>query len=54
MESKIKTTNKDGEYVPSIPLPYFGRRKKCQCGKKFWTEEGYEGHYALRHILKMD
>lgn len=50
-EKGVSTENSRGEYVPSIPLPYYGIRKECQCGKKFWTEKGYEGHYALEHIL---
>lgn len=43
--------NKLGEWVPAIPLPFFGFRRKCRCGAKFWTLEGYRGHYALAHIL---
>lgn len=46
------TQNRRGEWVPSIPLPMYGLRKKCWvCGKKFWTEERYREHYALHHIL---
>lgn len=40
----------DGRWVPSIPLPLFGLRKRCQCGRPFWTMDGYRGHYVLRHI----
>lgn len=44
--------NSRGEWVPAIPCPwYLGFRKKCECGRKFWTFESYEAHYALRHIL---
>lgn len=44
--------NKRGEWVPAIPLPFFGMiRLKCACGAKFSNMEAYEGHYALRHIL---
>jgi len=49
---KITTENKKGEFVPAIPLPFYGLRKMCHCGKKFWTEERYEEHYALHHILR--
>ena len=43
--------NSKGEWVPSIPLPLFGLRKRCECGQSFWTLPGYRGHYALVHIL---
>jgi hypothetical protein len=45
--------NSSGQWVPAIPLPLYGLRKRCQCGRKFWTAEGYQGHYALAHILGM-
>jgi hypothetical protein len=45
------TQNSRGEWVPAIPLPLYGIRKKCECGAKFWTEERYREHYALHHIL---
>ena len=44
------TQNKKGEWVPAIPEPYYGIRKMCGCGKSFWTLEGYQAHYALKHI----
>lgn len=43
--------NGEGDWVPAIPLPFIGLRKKCTCGAKFWTTEGYRAHYALRHIV---
>lgn len=44
-----------GQWVPAIPLPhYLLKRYKCACGAKFWTMDGYRGHYALRHILDPD
>lgn len=49
--SEATCRNRAGERVPSIPLPFYGLRKHCGCGRKFWTEEGYKGHYALAHIL---
>lgn len=50
---RVMTENKFGGWVPAIPQPYFGIiRFKCPCGAKFWNIESYEGHYALRHILK--
>jgi hypothetical protein len=47
--------NDKGEWVPAIPLPYYERLrlKKCKCGEMFFTENGYRGHYALRHILEL-
>jgi hypothetical protein len=44
----VSTQNYRGEWVPAIPGPFLGIRKTCRCGRKFWTMEGYEGHYALR------
>lgn len=48
------TRNADGEWVPSIPLPLYmwPHRNRCRCGRWFWTEAGYRGHYALAHIIK--
>lgn len=48
---EVKSLNKKGEWYPSIPLPYYGFRKHCHCGEKFWTEKRYEEHYALKHII---
>ncbi len=47
------TQNKAGEWVPSIPLPFFGwpHWYRCQCRRWFWTMDGYRGHYGLAHIL---
>lgn len=41
--------NEDGLWSESIPLPYYGFRKKCSCGAKFWTVDGYKRHYRLVH-----
>ena len=41
--------NADGTWSEAIPLPYYGLRKHCSCGKKFWKEESYRKHYAERH-----
>jgi hypothetical protein len=51
--SDTQTQNERGEWVPAIPLPLYGLRKRCQCGRHFWTAAGYRGHYALRHILRL-
>jgi hypothetical protein len=45
--------NRRGEWVPAIPLPFYGLRYRCECGRKFWTAAGYQGHYALAHILHL-
>jgi len=51
----IAIENNRGEWVPLIPCPYYyGWRLnwcRCECGKKFKTEEEYKGHYAYQHIL---
>jgi hypothetical protein len=49
----VSTKNEEGQWVPAIPLPLYGARKHCHCGRRFWTIAGYRGHYALRHILKL-
>jgi hypothetical protein len=50
---EMSCKNKYGEWVPSIPLPYYlaWGRVRCNCGRKFKGEEAYEGHYALDHIM---
>jgi len=45
------TQNISGGWVPSVPLPFYGLRKRCECGRRFWTTAAYRGHYALVHIL---
>lgn len=50
---KTLAQNRDGEWVPAIPLPLYGLRKRCECGRRFWTTGGYQGHYALAHVLKL-
>lgn len=52
MNARNMMQNQDGQWVPAIPLPYHGLRKRCDCGRRFWTMEGYRGHYALAHILE--
>ncbi len=52
-DKSMQVKNSRGEYVPAIPLPYYGLRRMCECRKKFWTQKGYESHYALEHILGM-
>ena len=53
-EHATQTLNRRGQWVPAIPLPLLGPRKCCcVCRQGFWTAEGYQGHYALRHILHM-
>jgi hypothetical protein len=49
--AETTTQNRRGEWVPAIPLPFYGLRKRCTCGRKFWTAGGYRGHYALHHAM---
>lgn len=55
MTGEVRTQNTRGEWVPSIPLPFYGRgnRCTCQCNRRFKGDEAYQGHYALVHILGM-
>lgn len=39
----------DGLWRQSVPLPFYGVRKGCHCGKKFWKESNYESHYINAH-----
>lgn len=35
-----------------IPVPPYAWRIPCpQCPLKFWTVKGYQGHYAVVHVL---
>ena len=50
-----QTQNSRGEWVPSIPLPFFGMLVWCgSCKRRFWTRRGYRGHYALVHVLGLE
>ncbi len=53
MASGVTTRDDRDEWVPAIPLPFYGLRKGCSCGRKFWTSAGYRGHYALTHVLAL-
>lgn len=50
--ARVMMENARGEWVPAIPMPFFGLRKKCmECGAKFWTMNGYRAHFSLKHIV---
>ena len=53
-QQQVMTQNRDGKWVPAIPLPLFvfPHRHRCECGQAFWTMPGYRGHYALAHALR--
>lgn len=50
-QRNVQGQNSRGEWIPAIPLPFYGLRKICECGDKFWYEKNYRAHYALEHIL---
>lgn len=53
---RVSTQNKRGEWVTAIPEPYWLRlldHCQCYCGRKFWSMESYQAHYALKHILAL-
>jgi len=41
--------NTDGTWSASVPLPFYGIRKSCSCGKKFWKKQNYNRHYVEAH-----
>lgn len=49
--ASVTMENKRGEWVPAIPMPLFGLKKGCSCGRKFWKLRNYEAHYAYEHIV---
>ncbi len=47
----VTMENKRGEWIPAIPLPFYGLKKRCNCGRSFWKFKNYQEHYALEHIV---
>jgi hypothetical protein len=48
------TQNARGEWVPSIPVPFYSwfPHYRCpECRAAYWTRPGYKGHYSYVHIL---
>lgn len=43
--------NDRSEEVPAIPMPLFGLKKQCSCGRRFWKLRNYQAHYAHEHIV---
>ena len=41
--------NEDGSWSQSIPLPFYGIKKKCDCGKSFWKESNFRKHFIEKH-----
>lgn len=41
--------NADNSWSQAIPLPFYGIKKRCGCGKSFWKEENYKKHYVTKH-----
>lgn len=42
--------NEDGvTWSEAVPLPFYGLKKKCHCGKSFWDERNYQVHYRRMH-----
>lgn len=49
--------NRHGDWVPSIPVPFFIGRKKVRCPRcplVCKDQKRYREHYALDHILDLD
>jgi len=41
--------NPDGTWQQAIPLPLYGLKMSCECGKKFWKKKNYHSHYVDVH-----
>lgn len=41
--------NSDGTWSEAIPLPFYGLKKGCYCGRSFWKEGNYRRHYRDAH-----
>lgn len=41
--------NADDTWSQAVPLPLYGLRKTCGCGRSFWREKNYIRHYQLQH-----
>lgn len=48
--------NRRKEWIPNIPLPryYYLFGYRCTCERFCWTLNGYQGHYALEHVLALE
>lgn len=54
-DGNTRVENGRGELIPAIPLPFPLRLLgyRCDCGRKSLTLPGYQGHYALEHVLAL-
>jgi hypothetical protein len=41
--------NEDKTWSQDIPLPFYGLKNKCGCGRSFWKVANYEKHYKKSH-----
>lgn len=48
-DDSVWQENPDGTWSHAVPLPFYGIKKKCECGKSFWKEENYRKHYLKQH-----
>lgn len=53
MNDRVMMENERGEWVPAIPLPFHSALVgfRCGCGRRFWTRQQYNEHYAYEHIV---
>lgn len=48
-EAQNFTKRTDGLWEHALPFPLMGLRKRCDCGRHFWTMAGYGRHWRKAH-----
>ena len=49
--SDVQEDAGNGLWVEAIPLPFYGIRKRCECGRKFWRESDYRRHWRYENTM---
>lgn len=48
------TVRVHGSWRECPPLPFYGIRKRCSCGRAFWRESAYEQHWKIENAKLLD